>query len=63
MAKLKPAPVDGVVKTIVQAVRSPHPKPRYVAGRDARTMIALSHLPPRTRDRLLVRSLGLRNAR
>lgn len=63
MANMKPAPVDGVVKTIVQAVRSPHPKRRYVAGRDARAMVALSHLPPRTRDRLLVRALGLKNAR
>lgn len=63
MAKLKPAPAGGVVKTIVRAVRSPRPKPRYVAGRDAHALIALSHLPQRTRDRLLVRSLGLGNRR
>jgi hypothetical protein len=60
-ARIRPAPVDGAVQAIAAAVRAPRPRPRYVAGRDAHAMVALSHLPRGTRDRLVVRMLGLRD--
>jgi NAD(P)-dependent dehydrogenase (short-subunit alcohol dehydrogenase family) len=60
-ARMTPAPLDRVVKAIVEAVRSPRPKVRYVAGRDAQAMIILSRLPRRIGDRLIARALGLKN--
>jgi NAD(P)-dependent dehydrogenase (short-subunit alcohol dehydrogenase family) len=61
-AKMKPAPADEAAKAIATAVGARRPKHRYLAGRDARAMAVLSHLPTRTRDRLVVRSFGLKGA-
>ena len=33
--RMKPAPVDGLVRVIVKALESGSPDPRYVVGRDA----------------------------
>jgi NAD(P)-dependent dehydrogenase (short-subunit alcohol dehydrogenase family) len=61
-ASMTLSPVDGCVKTIVTAVDAKRPKRLYTAGRDARMFGILSHLPRRTRDRLVARSLGLTKA-
>ncbi|HZE48714.1 MAG TPA: SDR family NAD(P)-dependent oxidoreductase [Jatrophihabitantaceae bacterium] len=60
LAKAKPNDVGVAVKAIVRAVESRKPKTRYVAGRDARSAAMLTHVPTRTRDRLLISYLGLR---
>jgi NAD(P)-dependent dehydrogenase (short-subunit alcohol dehydrogenase family) len=51
---------DTVAKVIVKALTDRRPAPRYVAGRDARQVAMLRHLPTRLRDRLLMSTLGLK---
>ncbi|MWA06579.1 SDR family NAD(P)-dependent oxidoreductase [Actinomadura sp. LD22] len=58
-ARAKPGPVDSAVKTIVKALTARRPKARYLVGRDARMMAALAKLPDHTRDRLLLRTVGI----
>lgn len=53
------SPVDDCVKTIVAAVDAKRPKRHYTAGRDARLFGIVGHLPHRTRDRLVARTMGL----
>jgi NAD(P)-dependent dehydrogenase (short-subunit alcohol dehydrogenase family) len=60
MADMKPAPVDGLVKTIVKALSARRPEPRYVVGRDAGQLVMLRRFPQGLRDRLLMRAVGLR---
>jgi NAD(P)-dependent dehydrogenase (short-subunit alcohol dehydrogenase family) len=56
-ATLRPA--DTIVGPVLAALSARRPKARYVSGSDARALIMLAHLPVRTRDRLLARTLGL----
>lgn len=58
-ASQKMASVDSVVKTIVKALSSGSPDPRYVVGRDAGLVVMLSRFPQGLRDRLLMSNLGL----
>ena len=53
------SPVDGVVKTVVKALSSGDPDPRYVVGRDAGQLVMLRHFPQGLRDRLLMNNMGL----
>ena len=48
---------DRVVHVIFRAIRSRHPRARYVVGWDARFILLLSHLPAFLRDWLVTRSL------
>jgi hypothetical protein len=52
-------PVDTIVGPVLAALSARRPKPRSVSGSDARALIMLAHLPVRTRDRVLARTLGL----
>jgi NAD(P)-dependent dehydrogenase (short-subunit alcohol dehydrogenase family) len=58
-AKQRLAPLTGVTSVIIRAVTARRPRPFYTAGRDARLAGVLAALPPRTRDRVLARALGL----
>jgi len=60
MAGQRPAPVDGVVRTIVKALSSGNPDPRYVVGRDAGQLVMLRRFPQGLRDRLLMSNVGLK---
>ena len=60
MAGMKAAPVDGLVKTVIKALSSGHPDPRYVVGRDAGQLVMLRRLPQGLRDRLLMSTVGLK---
>jgi NAD(P)-dependent dehydrogenase (short-subunit alcohol dehydrogenase family) len=60
MANQKTSPVDGVVETIVKALSSDRPDPRYVVGRDASQLVMLRRFPQGLRDRLLMNTVGLR---
>jgi NAD(P)-dependent dehydrogenase (short-subunit alcohol dehydrogenase family) len=53
------SPVDGVVKTVVKALSSGDPDPRYVVGRDAGQLVMLRRFPQGLRDRLLMNNMGL----
>jgi NAD(P)-dependent dehydrogenase (short-subunit alcohol dehydrogenase family) len=55
----KPAPVDATVKAVVAALTARRPRPRRLVGRDAHVMGALRWLPERTRDRVIMRALGV----
>ena len=59
-AKMKLAPVDPVVATIVRAVRSRRPKARYTVGRDAKAAAVLAKLPVGLRTSLVLRALGIK---
>jgi NAD(P)-dependent dehydrogenase (short-subunit alcohol dehydrogenase family) len=59
MANQKPAPVDGVVRTVVKALSADRPNPRYVVGRDAGQLVMLRRFPRGLRDRLLMNTVGL----
>lgn len=59
MGKQKLSAPEDIAKVIVRAVTARRPKPRYAAGTGARMAGALSHLPMRTRDRVMQRFLGL----
>ncbi|QKG27536.1 short-chain dehydrogenase/reductase SDR [Actinomadura verrucosospora] len=61
-ARAKPGPVDSAVKAIVRALTARRPKARYLVGRDARMMATLARLPDHTRDRLLLRTVGINAA-
>ena len=56
------APVDGAVAAIVKALTARRPAARYFVGREAKAARMLRHLPTGLRDRLLLRSRGLRPA-
>jgi NAD(P)-dependent dehydrogenase (short-subunit alcohol dehydrogenase family) len=58
-ARMRMAPVAAPAQVIVRAVEAKHPKPVYLAGRDARLAAILSRFPARTRDRILSRAMGL----
>jgi NAD(P)-dependent dehydrogenase (short-subunit alcohol dehydrogenase family) len=60
MANQKTSPVDGVVRTIVKALSSENPDPRYVVGRDAGQLVMLRRFPQGLRDRLLMNTVGLK---
>jgi NAD(P)-dependent dehydrogenase (short-subunit alcohol dehydrogenase family) len=60
MANQKTSPVDGVVRTIVKALSSEKPDPRYVVGRDAGQLVMLRRFPQGLRDRLLMNTVGLK---
>lgn len=59
-ANQKTAPVDGVVRTITQALTSGAPRARYVVGRDAGQLVMLRRFPQSLRDRLLMNTVGLK---
>jgi NAD(P)-dependent dehydrogenase (short-subunit alcohol dehydrogenase family) len=59
-ANQRMAPVDDVVATIVKALASRNPDPRYVVGRDASQLVMLRRIPQGLRDRLLMNTVGLR---
>jgi NAD(P)-dependent dehydrogenase (short-subunit alcohol dehydrogenase family) len=60
IAKQRRNPVDKAVKPIVKALTARRPKTRYLAGRDARLLEIVRHLPDGVRDRMLMSSLGLK---
>lgn len=51
-------PVDEVVKAVDHALTSPHPKTRYVVGREAKLRILLNYLPDRRRDRIILKRIN-----
>ncbi|WP_067710837.1 SDR family oxidoreductase [Nocardia yamanashiensis] len=53
------SPVETVVEVIRKAVEARRPKAYYTAGPDARQAVWLARIPPRLRDGLLIRALGL----
>jgi NAD(P)-dependent dehydrogenase (short-subunit alcohol dehydrogenase family) len=55
----KPAAVDATVRAVVAALTARRPRPRRLVGRDARVMGTLRWLPERTRDRVIMRALGV----
>ena len=59
-ANQKTAPVDGVVRTIVQALSATTPRARYVVGRDAGQLVLLGRVPQGLRDRVLMNTVGLK---
>jgi NAD(P)-dependent dehydrogenase (short-subunit alcohol dehydrogenase family) len=63
VADSKLAPAETAVAKIVQALEAKRPAERYVAGRDARQLAMLRLLPDRLRDRVLMRSFGLKPER
>jgi NAD(P)-dependent dehydrogenase (short-subunit alcohol dehydrogenase family) len=60
IAKQKRNPVDIAIKPIIEALTARRPKARYLAGRDARLLEMLRHLPDGVRDRLLMSNVGLK---
>lgn len=51
---------DDCARTILRAIRSPHPRPRYTVTPEARMMVALRWLlPDRSLDRMTLRMLSL----
>lgn len=48
-----------IAQTILAALRAPHPRERYLIGSRARVQAVAAILPPRTRDRLIKRAMGL----
>lgn len=59
IAKQPVSPTVVVVKAVTDALTATKPKTRYAVGRGASLVVAISHLPDRLRDRLLMSSLGL----
>ncbi|MEV4018952.1 SDR family NAD(P)-dependent oxidoreductase [Nonomuraea angiospora] len=59
MKKQRLGSVEGVTDTIVRALEARRPRPRYVVGGDARSLLMLAHLPTRFRDRLLGQMMGV----
>ena len=49
-----------VLKAVVHALESPHPKTRYVMGTGAGQRKFLRRLPDRLRDRLLLKAFGVK---
>lgn len=62
LAKMRTSKPEKVADTIVKAVEAARPRTRYVATGDVRPVLALSLLPTRLRDRLLIGMLGLKAA-
>lgn len=62
-ARVKPSNPQSVADVVVRAIEAPRPRTRYVANPDARLAEVLAHLPPRPRDRVLARALGLDRVR
>jgi NAD(P)-dependent dehydrogenase (short-subunit alcohol dehydrogenase family) len=60
MAGMKLSPVDATVDAIVHALTDARPRTRYVVGADARRFALLRKLPDGVRDRVLMRTVGLR---
>jgi NAD(P)-dependent dehydrogenase (short-subunit alcohol dehydrogenase family) len=60
LAKGKRSPVGTAADAVIKALTDRRPATRYVAGRDARTLVMLRHLPDGLRDRMLMNSLGLK---
>ncbi len=50
-------PADEVAKAVEQALTAPHPRTRYLVGRDARRRAIVERLPDRLRDRVYERAL------
>lgn len=59
-ANMKMGAVDGPAAAIVRAVTADRPKARYLVGTEARAAGMISHLPPKTRTRMVMRVMGLR---
>jgi NAD(P)-dependent dehydrogenase (short-subunit alcohol dehydrogenase family) len=53
----KAAPVESVVKAVVDALTAERPQTRYLVGRDAHLRAAVERLPDRIRDRVVGRLL------
>lgn len=51
-----------VVDAVINGIFAKRPKPRVVVGKGTGALLMLSHLPIRTRDRLVKGALGLTNA-
>ncbi len=60
-ASMSLQPVATVVAPVVAALAARRPKARYVSGSDARNLVRLGRMPVRVRDRLLIRTLGLKD--
>lgn len=60
MSAQQPAPVDGLVDVVVQALSTDQPRARYVVGREARLLVLLRRLPRALRDRVLMNTVGLK---
>ena len=60
IAKQKRNPVDKAVKPIVKALTAQRPRTRYFAGRDARLLEIVRHLPDGVRDRMLMSNMGMK---
>src|SRR5438093_10063421 len=61
MALAKPtlSPAAVALEAFIRALTDRNPATRYLAGRDARMLNLLRHLPNRTQDRPLMSGLGL----
>ena len=51
------APVEKVVKIVLDALTAERPQTRYLVGRDARLRAGFERLPDRLRDRIYERVL------
>ncbi|REF01171.1 SDR family NAD(P)-dependent oxidoreductase [Thermomonospora umbrina] len=60
IADQSPAPVDGVVRTLIKAIEARRPRRHYTCGRDARLLAVVSRLPAGPRDRIVASAFGLR---
>jgi short-subunit dehydrogenase len=60
LERMKPSPVDGVVRAVTKALTARRPRSRYLVGRDARAVSMLRKLPEGARDRALMSATGLR---
>jgi NAD(P)-dependent dehydrogenase (short-subunit alcohol dehydrogenase family) len=60
LERMKPSPVDGVVRAVTKALTARRPRSRYLVGRDARAVAMLRKLPEGARDRALMSATGLR---
>lgn len=56
----KPSSPDVAVDAVIKAMTDRSPDTRYLAGRDARMLNRLRRMPDGLRDRMLMRTLGLR---
>jgi NAD(P)-dependent dehydrogenase (short-subunit alcohol dehydrogenase family) len=48
-----------IATTVLQALRAPKPRERYLIGRRAKLQAVVAVLPPATRDRLIKQAMGL----
>lgn len=53
-------PPEVVAEVVHHALTAARPRTRYLCGKAARLQVALTHLPDRLRDALLLRAMGIR---